>query len=70
MSCLLYFIYKCCLLFAAINSCLELATVNGSAVLRDSGVCGAHGTCESLSGGNYHCKCDRDYTGNHCHLSK
>lgn len=53
-----------------INPCLEPATVNGSLVSRDSGVCGAHGICESLSAGNYQCKCDRDYKGNHCHISK
>lgn len=53
-----------------IDPCLEPVLVNGSSVLRDSGVCGAHGTCESLSAGKYTCKCDKDYTGNHCHLSK
>ena len=58
------------LMFSVINPCLEPAIVNGTSVLRDSGVCGAHGTCEALSAGNYGCKCDKDYTGNHCHTSK
>lgn len=44
--------------------------INGSTVLRDSGVCGAHGTCESLDAGKYQCKCDEDYSGNHCHESE
>lgn len=53
-----------------INPCLEPATVNGTSILRDSGICGAHGTCELLSPGNYSCKCAKDYKGNHCHESK
>lgn len=56
--------------FLVIDPCLETFVKNGSSVLRDSGVCGAHGTCVSLSGGKHRCKCDKDYTGNHCHLSK
>lgn len=58
------------LIFSVIDPCLEPFLVNGSSVLRDSGVCGEHGTCESLSAGKYECKCDKDYTGNHCHNSK
>lgn len=60
------FLYIC----LVIDPCLEPFSVNGSSVLRDSGVCGTHGTCESLSAGTYRCKCDRDYMGNHCHISK
>ena len=61
------------LLSAVIDPCVEPVTLNGTVVLRDSGVCGAHGTCELLPTGNYslyNCKCDKDYTGNHCHESK
>lgn len=39
-------------------------------MLRDTGVCGAHGTCKFLSPGNYTCNCHKDYLGNHCHKSK
>lgn len=53
-----------------IDHCLDPFLVNGSSVLRDSGVCGEHGTCESLPAGGYQCTCDKDYTGNHCHNSK
>ena len=53
-----------------IDPCLEPLVVNGSSVLVDSGVCGEHGTCESLPAGNYQCRCDKDYTGDHCHKSK
>lgn len=56
--------------FPVINPCLEPATVNGSTVLRDTGVCGAHGTCKFLFPGNYTCNCHKDYVGNHCHKSK
>jgi len=55
---------------SVIDPCLEPVVVNGSSVLQDSGLCGEHGTCESLSAGNYQCRCDIDYTGNHCHKSK
>ena len=44
--------------------------MNGSSVLRDSGVCGAHGTCENVDVGKFKCKCDKEHTGNHCHISK
>lgn len=50
-----------------IDPCVEPVMINGTTVLRDSGVCGAHGTCESLDAGKYQCKCDKDYSGNHCH---
>lgn len=44
--------------------------MNGSSFLRDSGVCGAYGTCENVGVGKFRCKCDKEHTGNHCHLSK
>lgn len=44
--------------------------MNGSSFLRDSGVCGAHGTCENVGVEKFRCKCDKEHTGHHCHLSK
>lgn len=35
-----------------------------------SGVCGPHGHCVSLPGGNFSCICDSGFTGTYCHESE
>uniref|UniRef100_A0A452R808 Delta-like protein n=1 Tax=Ursus americanus TaxID=9643 RepID=A0A452R808_URSAM len=35
-----------------------------------SGVCGPHGHCVSLPGGNFSCVCDSGFTGAYCHESE
>lgn len=35
-----------------------------------SGICGPHGHCVSLPGGNFSCICDSGFTGTYCHESE
>lgn len=35
-----------------------------------SGICGPHGHCVSLPGGNFSCLCDSGFTGTYCHESE
>lgn len=35
-----------------------------------SGICGPHGHCVSLPGGNFSCVCDSGFTGTYCHESE
>ncbi|KAG8514465.1 Protein jagged-2 [Galemys pyrenaicus] len=37
---------------------------------RVAGVCGPHGHCVSLPGGNFSCVCDSGFTGTYCHESE
>lgn len=53
-----------------IDLCLEFVLVNGFLFLRDFGVCGVYGICENVGVGKFRCKCDKEYIGNYCYLSK
>ncbi|XP_048585834.1 protein jagged-1b isoform X2 [Nematostella vectensis] len=53
-----------------IDSCKIAVSFNGTSATKivDTGVCGAHGTCINIQGGDFRCACDEGYTGNHCHI--
>lgn len=56
---------------SVMDSCKIAVLRNGtSSQLVDSKVCGDHGTCQNIEGGDFKCKCDQGFTGNHCHISK
>lgn len=53
--------------FLEINVCLLPQSSGGDNETRvPSNICGDHGVCHSLPGGNFTCSCNEGYTGVQC----
>lgn len=56
--------------FAVIDSCRVSVTTKEGNRVTTSSICGEHGHCVSLGGGEFKCQCIAGYSGKYCHKSK